>query len=183
MTRITTSRDLADFHENRSRLYEALATSLAGVPTPLGLATLRARLAGVRSNRPGQLAARAVLDGTPDESIILEFSRLFQGQRTVSLRCTKPSEAGIAESCLADLTALAKLAHATADAVSAGQMMRAVHQTELQQSLLDKHAYACLQSLAQALADRADCPFYRSVGVLLQELLEDDLAVLTLSVP
>ena len=178
MMGITTSRDLAGFHEERSRLYEAIATSLATAPSPLGIAALRARLAGSRSTRPAHRRTLSALDATTDEALRAEFNRLFQGTGAVSLRCQAPSGAGIAETCVADLATLAKHAHETAAAISAGQIMRAVHQTELQRNLLDDHAGTCLRSLAQTMATREDCPFYRCLGVLLQELLDEDLAVL-----
>lgn len=183
MPRTPTSRDLADFHETRSRLYEIVATSLTRAPTPPGLAAVRTRLADIRSSRQGYFEARDALNGVSDESVPLEFGRLFGGEHAVSLQCIRPSQIGIGASCLADLTTLAKLAHETASAISSGQIMRAVHQTEVQRTLLDTHATDCLRSLADALTQRADCPFYRSLGVLLHELLEEDVAVLTVSAP
>jgi len=174
---MTTARDLAAFHADRARLYDAIAVSLGGPPTALGLVGLRARLAGARPLRQEHRRVLAALDAATDETVQAEFNRLFRGAQALSLRCRGPSGDAIAASCVADIATLSRFAHETATAVAAGEILRAVHQTELQRRLLDDHAGSCLRSLAQSIAAREDCPFYRGLGVLLQELLVEDLAV------
>lgn len=195
----STASDLARFHEERSRLYTAIAEILDAtdpwsIPSALSVALDTPPTPYGRRAREHLSRVAESLHGaggrTPSTGASLDGAGALKTKATspVPGACLEPADPArveafarvgcpVAPSRASEIRVLARFAGHCADAIRNHQLPYAADLCNAQRRFLERHGQACLTALAADLEDGPD-PYRRHLGGALSSLIGEELELL-----